>query len=367
MRSEGAVNGQLSAISSGAADPLADAHCTQCGYSLRGLPENRCPECGRAFDPAEILASFRPKWPLLMKWFILAHVIGGAVRSPFVIASLPTFASTQASSPLVAMNVFPHLARDVAFVLLGTVAAVGLHRGREWGRKLALAVFACAGLSWILPAPLAMIFYTPAVAGGLPDLVLYGLSQWATALPLLLVVLFLATGLRRHSLARPPDAEAPRLHGQQFSPQKDWPLLVVIIVAGTALVKTWSVIGCWNMFRYALKQGYPGGGNLCLAAIFVVAAAAGWLWLSAMLLRRRPQAVRGLLVINLVALVLALVGQGAADYLAFPSPTPLVNVVARGLLWSMVSLLTQFSLLIFAFRDLTENDVRLVDRSRRRQ
>jgi hypothetical protein len=29
------------------------AVCLQCGYSLRGLPEPRCPECGRAFDPAD--------------------------------------------------------------------------------------------------------------------------------------------------------------------------------------------------------------------------------------------------------------------------------------------------------------------------
>jgi hypothetical protein len=26
-------------------------YCLSCGYDLRGLPENRCPECGRAFDP----------------------------------------------------------------------------------------------------------------------------------------------------------------------------------------------------------------------------------------------------------------------------------------------------------------------------
>jgi hypothetical protein len=27
--------------------------CLGCGYDLRGLPENRCPECGRAFDPVD--------------------------------------------------------------------------------------------------------------------------------------------------------------------------------------------------------------------------------------------------------------------------------------------------------------------------
>ena len=32
-----------------------DATCLQCGYPLRGLSSTHCPECGRAFDPADPL------------------------------------------------------------------------------------------------------------------------------------------------------------------------------------------------------------------------------------------------------------------------------------------------------------------------
>ncbi|HVP12737.1 MAG TPA: hypothetical protein VMV94_16300 [Phycisphaerae bacterium] len=40
--------------------------CKKCGYDLQGLTENRCPECGTAFDPAErerIMARVDPPPP----------------------------------------------------------------------------------------------------------------------------------------------------------------------------------------------------------------------------------------------------------------------------------------------------------------
>jgi len=35
--------------------------CPHCGYNLRGLPEDRCPECGRPFDRARLLELTDPK------------------------------------------------------------------------------------------------------------------------------------------------------------------------------------------------------------------------------------------------------------------------------------------------------------------
>jgi hypothetical protein len=33
---------------------LTDLLCANCDYNLTGLTENRCPECGNSFDPAEL-------------------------------------------------------------------------------------------------------------------------------------------------------------------------------------------------------------------------------------------------------------------------------------------------------------------------
>src|SRR5689334_6297711 len=50
---------------------LLAARCLDCGYSLRGLPESRCPECGRRFDPDDPVTfdTGRPMWRS-MRWFV---------------------------------------------------------------------------------------------------------------------------------------------------------------------------------------------------------------------------------------------------------------------------------------------------------
>ena len=48
--------------------PEGTMRCSGCSYDLRGLPENRCPECGRPFDPGSpdtYVAKLRSSWPYL--------------------------------------------------------------------------------------------------------------------------------------------------------------------------------------------------------------------------------------------------------------------------------------------------------------
>ncbi len=51
-------------------------YCLGCQYDLRGLPERRCPECGRAFDPQDpatylkVPTQPRPYFLLVLIWLV---------------------------------------------------------------------------------------------------------------------------------------------------------------------------------------------------------------------------------------------------------------------------------------------------------
>ncbi len=68
-----------------ATEPPPDACCRRCHYSLRGNVTNRCPECGRSFDPRD----WRTIWlPGQDTWRLIAlrsiRAIARAMRSPAV-------------------------------------------------------------------------------------------------------------------------------------------------------------------------------------------------------------------------------------------------------------------------------------------
>ncbi len=360
------VSCQSSVVSGQAEDPLAEACCPHCGYSLRGLPENRCPECGNAFDPVEVAGTFQAKWPVLMKWVLLGYVISGVFTSPFLIPFLLSLRSTPASRPFAMLSTLPYLVRALIFAVLGAIAALGLHRRRDWGRKLGVAVFASVCLTFILPVPLSVAFGNPIGGFSRPDLLLYWLSQWVEALPPFLLLIFLTTGLRRRSLARRPDEAPPLLSRTRFNPRKDWLLLLVVIFINMGLLEAWIAAGFGGILRYLRLQGYPSGKAFCVLAIFITAGFAIWLWLSAILQWRKPRLVRTLAVLNLAIFTAGLMIQQMVNQLLWPSPSPLAVLAwyaGRALLAGLLPLLP---MLIFLFRDLTHSDLQLVSSPKQR-
>jgi len=57
--------------------------CLKCDYNLTGLTENRCPECGLAFDPEALAADMATwpepiSWPVATFWLVLSPALVGA-------------------------------------------------------------------------------------------------------------------------------------------------------------------------------------------------------------------------------------------------------------------------------------------------
>lgn len=51
----------------------APMFCRRCNYDLRSWEQNRCPECGTEFDPADI-DSFR-HWPIRARTWMLSYLL----------------------------------------------------------------------------------------------------------------------------------------------------------------------------------------------------------------------------------------------------------------------------------------------------
>ncbi len=74
-------------------------YCRSCGYLLRKLQQDACPECGRAFDPDDLKTTLRhPNWN---PWKILGSFHAGLVILIGVVASAATVMSFLAFDPLI--------------------------------------------------------------------------------------------------------------------------------------------------------------------------------------------------------------------------------------------------------------------------
>ncbi|MDM8006127.1 MAG: hypothetical protein QUV05_08280 [Phycisphaerae bacterium] len=222
-------------------DLLADARCLKCGYSLRGLSENRCPECGTAFDPATCTSAFLPKWPDLMAWYLGGYVAHLLLRiGAWLIILQSAIASRPPGPPRIIFGRHNFELRLVLELLivptLAALAIVGLHRRRDWGRKACIILQALRVFTWIAVwvvaeggyprTPIAGLFWYVKASG--PDLL------FAVVCPAVLIVSLLSTGLRRRSLARTGGQQLTTLPLADHRPRSDWPLTLSVLLIATA-------------------------------------------------------------------------------------------------------------------------------------
>ena len=139
-------------------DSAPQKKCLGCGYVLDHLPENRCPECGRAFDPDDPLTFTRgasspsrsPSGRRLITWACVGSLL---VLSFLIIAAcsmiLPAPAVHVVESPTF---FFLSLGFPVGF-LIDVIVVLAVSRARRRGRSSRAHDVA----GWIAAGPLAVI------------------------------------------------------------------------------------------------------------------------------------------------------------------------------------------------------------------
>jgi hypothetical protein len=309
MSSEEAISDQISASpieppsTVGTDDPLANARCQHCGYSLRGLPENRCPECGTAFDPQEIANSFVALWPRLLMWYLVAYLVRAGFGLPGAWGMTRYWTGTASGDlrlDLLALSGAVILRHGLA-IILGPLAVWGLYRRRDWVRRVCIVIFAADCLE-------ALGRLTPVVrrVAAVYDVkyavstLLAAISNCSACILPILLILFLVTGLRPHSLIRVENECPPRLQRKSFHPRHDWLLLMVLVLAGLGTARF-----CYGVHWLSDFLGYQMArlsrstrpAELVYAALYFVGEIATGICALAAAVRiwRRPRSVRAML------------------------------------------------------------------------
>jgi hypothetical protein len=102
--------------------------CPHCGYNLTGLTENRCPECGREFDPAIISQPFYRSMRPISFWRVAARCLVLVVGTWGAVALLI----------LLRLHEVVTVALVIAVLLVG-VPAVSIWNAQHMARRMAMS------------------------------------------------------------------------------------------------------------------------------------------------------------------------------------------------------------------------------------
>jgi hypothetical protein len=268
------------------ADLLADAHCPHCGYSLRGLPENRCPECGEAFDPDELANAFVPQWPRLMIWYMVAWVLLMVLRAgeaAFHLAGKGPPGDIQINlSGLPCVNDAP------VVILVGVPAIIGLRRRVDWARKTTISLLLLLAAFWLLIVIASIARTTTGPQLRVTLLAEAAARLFADVFPSVILAIILLTGLRSCSLRCSEQNLVPRLPLVRFQPRDDWPLLLLGILGGCALAHL-AVAAHWaGLWHWLSGMAQSRHANWCLCNLIADSAVAVAFAAGALVIWHRP-------------------------------------------------------------------------------
>lgn len=356
------------AESTPAVDPLADASCLRCGYSLRGLTENRCPECGTPFDPQEMASSYLPEWPRLMVWYLTAACLAGSLQ--LMSQVLWTLSVRQSFSSMIdgVHNLIQAFTPGTTIVI-APFAIIGLIRRIDLGRKIAIALFVVLGLS-LLPACAYVILrlmrtFSYAAGFGL-DMIYDLIPAWTLAsqvsLPSITLACVLSTRLRRKSLRRSPFDPPPLLPRRLFSPRGDWLLVLVTLLAAGA-IECFGSLGTTALWLIEFSTsrasfGDSWGRTVASLVSWGLLAAVQCVWLAwiARAIWRDPASVRWHLKVFLIVAIVCIAVSHLINMLlrietySFSSPGTAFLRVSGTLAYSLAWVVTPLALYLYASR-----------------
>ncbi len=124
--------------------------CLDCGYALHGLSANRCPECGRPFNPRDRKTWSGPepkKRDRPLEWWI-PTVLGyslASVMNGFVIGQMADFLLFDMDErTLKVWSGVLSLGMLAVFVWFGRTVRIGGRSGKTWGGILGTRAFLAA-------------------------------------------------------------------------------------------------------------------------------------------------------------------------------------------------------------------------------